>query len=329
LPCSASLPFDPKSNSPTLRRHLAAMRLIDDITEKINDVDDDLFDIGIDYMEEGNFAEAEKCFIQLSDNQKHHWDGPESLAEIYLKTGNSEKAIENIKEALRRIQEGWKTEPDYIDYEVFEEIEHLADKILDRSAEEIAARYSDYVFGLLYDIGAVSIDDLYEYFKEDCYESLRTLVSRNVFIGVLSGDKRFGMKGDCLYLSSINNIDTLLDERARRNIDKVVFRYSLSYAKLVQEGRYKQALGEDESEIDDLLTELIHGRWNYFSVRKLIRHDIKDQANFNRIASDIVELPERDTILKLLNDIWNSSPRWELGGGSPEEMSKTNNKAKR
>lgn len=75
---------------------------------------------GQKFLTEEKFDLTEKKFKELVAAQPYHQDGFEGLAYLYYLTGNKEKAIWFMQEAVKRAEEFLKS--DTIDMEVIEEM---------------------------------------------------------------------------------------------------------------------------------------------------------------------------------------------------------------
>lgn len=244
-------------------------------------------------------------------------DVHENLAYIHWKSGDKEKAVVEIKEALHIAGAYWKRPVPGIQYEIIEQLEKSSDEYLARPEKEIIARFMDYTYGMLYDTGAADLDDVIS--NLDATAVLPAFITKEVFAKALAKDDRFKIKDNCAYLSAIGNIDILLSERKKKKIEFVFFRYSLSEMKLVQEGRMKVLFSEYERYIDNELRRITAGKWNMVSVRRRMRNDITGVANMDSIIASISGVNERKQAMELLSAVWDCNPRWELGGMMPVE----------
>ncbi|MBI5360499.1 MAG: hypothetical protein HZA48_07950 [Planctomycetes bacterium] len=269
-------------------------------------------------VSDGNTEGAVTLLTELKGIGRMLWEVPEKLAYMYWKSGNKEKAIAEIKEALRIAGIHWKRTASGMKYEIIEQLEKITDEYLGRPEKEILARFADYAYGMLYDAGAAELDDVIS--NLDATAVLPAFITRTVFEDALAKDDRFKMKDDYLYLSAIDNIDLLLSERKQRKIEFAYFRYELSAMKLIQEGRMKELFSEDELFADNELREMTGGKWNLVSVRRRMRTDVTGKPNnLDNVIASVGEVNGRKRIAQLLTAVWKYSPRWELGGMMPAE----------
>lgn len=267
------------------------------------------------HMKSGQLDKAEASLKQLKEHQDRHWDGPEKLADIYEKQGRLTEAQTEIQEALKRIHSEWHLVPAAIDYEIVEEIEQKADRLLGRDTTVQLGRLADYLLGMLTPLGVLQFDA--------AMQELRRIISipstDDQVLSFLKDDARFSVQDDVIALAGAD-IQKILETRAKRNIEPR-FRYSLSGHKLLAEGRPEEIYGDWAKQADQDIRILTRGKWTLDMVRKEIQKDVEGMTNTNQVIAKMVVFEEH---LQELNGIvmnaWNKTPRWELAGRTAEEV---------
>ena len=141
-------------------------------------------------------------------------------------------------------------------------------------------------------------------------------------------ESRFKFFEDYIALSDVEDISLLVQEREKRNFDPILLE-SLGEIKLVQEGRISHLYQKWELNADKNLRIFTEGKWNLESIRRIIRKDIAVRRNTDSLISQMRVYP-RDFVelVEIINEAWNQTTRWELGGRTPEEVWKNNPRAK-
>ncbi len=276
------------------------------------------------YLESGDFEQAKRFFILERGVDESHWSSYESMAAIYYKQGMKEDAVREINEALSRVYTCWKEEQQYLDYEVVEELEEKADEILGRDRAEFLKRLSKYAYGILYFLGAASLETIAEEIQD--LSVCKSAFTRDELRNYLSGDPRVAADGSLFFLKELPEPRGILGEVARRGL-KQSTPCSLSGLKLAEEGRISEMFFTQNSDYKDLdkeLRNLSKGTLGLAAAYEQIRQDVTGRRHFDGLINRLVQ--ERNVniarIVEILNVIWNEFPRWELGGRVPSEIAK-------
>ncbi len=247
------------------------------------------------------------------------WSGPAGLADLYFLQGKSEQAQSEIREALQRSHRQWDKLPEIESYKEVEALEQKADTILERDKSFPAARIRSYLYGLLTDLGVLDFQTAMQEIKKQA--SLPDSISDQEVFDFLRQDDRFQASEGFVALQEVESVPKLLEERERRGL-KPVFRRSLSVLKAIEERRPEARYEEWEKQLDQDIRILTQGKWNLQSVRLELRKDIEGQRHAHQLlammryaANDLQELGQ------VMQEVWNKTTRWELGGRTPEEVS--------
>lgn len=300
---------------------LVIEKLIKDIGVTVEKKHMDFLRKAHDLILAGDLEGAKQIFIKTKQDNPEHWDGPAGLAQIFWQLGEKEKARDEIKNALRITYKCWQERPGYLAYELVEAIEQMADFILSHAEEKIISRCLNYIYGLLFEAGAASFEEIFAYLYSMHIIKMCPFIDKESLKEAMAKDDRFKIKKDYIYLSAVKDIGLLLSERKRRGAD-TVFKQSLSEAKLRQEGRFEEILSDREKEIDADLRNLTDSKWCIVSAGWVMRRDIKGSAGISDLISSVAGLPHSREMINLLSEIWEDTPRWDLGGRSPVDFTK-------
>lgn len=289
-------------------------KIVEDFLE---DFSEDIGQVADEHIKKEEWEEAEKVLIQLKKKDRNHWDGPERLARFYQQQGKIILATAEIQEALRRIHCQWKESPENLDYEFVEELEQLADEILSRDKHFPLRRMCDYLFGTLYDLGAIEFKAVLKSLAE--LFSLPKTVSEEEIFRAVKEDSRFQTWEEYIALKEIKDPKQLIAERDRRQLAPF-FRYNLSGIKHFQEGRGDKVYISWEDEADEEIRDLTQEKWNLQRVKQTIRQDITRNEQTTRMLTLMSnETFDFSKLVMITKNLWNRIPRWELGGRTPME----------
>lgn len=245
------------------------------------------------------------------------------LSSAYVKLKMKKEFEVEIREALDFIGQSWKLFPELMNYK--EDIELL--EIL-RSSSEFASederlflvsRFGDYMVGLLEDIGYADYHLAIKKIKK--MVSTPDVVSEEILRRFFETEKEmFILKDKYIALKSVKDLNLLVHEFEKRKLSPI-FPNSLTKMKLMQEGRRHQFYTKEEAALDQEIRIFTLGRWNLELFRKEMRNDIAGYAHRDGLINKMrVYFENFPRLVDCIFDVWNLSPRWELGGRAPREL---------
>lgn len=181
-----------------------------------------------------------------------------------------------------------------------------------------AGRFLNLACGLLFFEGALQIDDLVS--QVLAVEPFSPWLEEEDWVSAIRRDDRFRVRGDIIYRPEIQNLDWVLREKQLRPLPPLDF----TAKRLLQAAEGTLPLTSLERRVDKLLQQ---GRSRWQSVRDL-QQEIRNadrptqlMQGFLDAVGGTADVDELNRLIKPFMELWNNTPRYELRGRTPMEVS--------
>lgn len=252
-----------------------------------------------------------------------------SLCVAYLNLEMKNEFLEVIKEALAIAYNKWKIMPREMDYkndiEVYKVFKGTASFTSKEDSVFLVLRFKEYMTAILKLLGYVEYELAMSKIKEMIFypDIISDGMVRDFFE---MNQDIFVLKGSYIALKSIEDLDVLIEEREKRGFEPV-FPKSLTEVQIINESRQYDLYSREEKALDQEIRIFTLGNWNLELFRQELIKDIVGKKHQDLLIEKMqCYFQNFSLLIDCVYKAWNISPRWELGGRTPQDVFELNEK---